>query len=163
MAHSGAKSASIPGAAEADTAGHTPGPWGVNVNGGEGWSVDYDGPSSTYVTICGLRRSPVAFAVHPSAFGGDAEVDANARLIATAPELLEALRSLTEAVEPLIATPPIVGPITQRVRDETTMARATIAKATGTHVAAQSATAQPGTARSDVNQNPVPKTEGGRS
>ncbi|MBB5770839.1 hypothetical protein HNP47_000808 [Brevundimonas vesicularis] len=68
--------------------GHTPGPWRIDVNGSEDWSVDYDGPSSTYMTICGARPQPVCFAVEPSAYGNDEEVEANARLIAAAPDLL---------------------------------------------------------------------------
>ena len=69
---------------------HTPGPWRIDVNGSEEWSVDYDGPSSTYMTICGARPQPVCFAVEPSAYGNDEEVEANARLIAAAPDLLDA-------------------------------------------------------------------------
>jgi len=84
---------------KAPVAGHTPGPWAVNVNGGEGWSVDYDGPSSTYMTICGQRRAPVAFAVQPSAFGGDDEIEANARLIASAPCMLSALLSTRDSLQ----------------------------------------------------------------
>lgn len=79
-------------------AGHTAGPWRVDVNGGEDWSVDYDGPSSQYMTICGGRRAPVAFAVEPNAFR-DGEIEANARLIAAAPELLEALKAAIGALE----------------------------------------------------------------
>ncbi|MFN3836740.1 MAG: hypothetical protein ACK4MI_03410 [Brevundimonas sp.] len=70
--------------------GHTPGPWRIDVSGSEDWSVDYDGPSSTYMTICGARPQPVCFAVEPSAYDNDEEIEANARLIAAAPELLAA-------------------------------------------------------------------------
>jgi hypothetical protein len=78
--------------------GHTPGPWRIDVNGSEDWSVDYDGPSSTYMTICGARPQPVCFAVEPSAYGNDEEVEANARLIAAAPDLLAALISARDAL-----------------------------------------------------------------
>lgn len=71
---------------------HTPGPWRIDVNGSENWSVDYEGPSSTFMTICAQgRREPVGFAVEPTAWGSDEEIEANARLIAAAPDLLEAL------------------------------------------------------------------------
>lgn len=70
--------------------GHTPGPWRIDVNGSEDWSVDYDGPSSAYMTICGARPQPVCFAVEPSAYGNDDEIEANARLIAASPDLLAA-------------------------------------------------------------------------
>lgn len=69
---------------------HTPGPWRVDNNGGDRWSVDFEGPSSSYIPITGGRKEPVAFAVEPTAYG--TAVEANARLIAAAPELLEALR-----------------------------------------------------------------------
>ena len=78
--------------------GHTPGPWRIDVNGSEDWSVDYDGPSSTYMTICGARPQPVCFAVEPSAYGNDEEVEANARLIAAAPDLLAALIEARDAL-----------------------------------------------------------------
>jgi len=68
----------------------TKGPWRIDVNGSENWSVDYDGPSSQYMTICGNRKEPVAFAVQPDAFA-DQEIEANARLIAAAPTMAEAL------------------------------------------------------------------------
>ena len=68
---------------------HTPGPWRIDVNGSDKWSVDYEGPSSTYMTICARgRRAPIGFAVEPSAWGNDEEIEANARLIAAAPDLL---------------------------------------------------------------------------
>lgn len=78
--------------------GHTPGPWRIDVNGSEDWSVDYDGPSSTYMTICGARPQPVCFAVEPSAYGNDEEVEANARLIAAAPDLLVSARAAEKAL-----------------------------------------------------------------
>ena len=68
---------------------HTPGPWRIDVNGSENWTVDYEGPSSTFMTICASgRREPVGFAVEPTAWGNDDEIEANARLIAAAPDLL---------------------------------------------------------------------------
>lgn len=79
--------------------GHTPGPWRIDVNGSEDWSVDYDGPSSTYMTICGDRPQPVCFAVEPSAYDNDEEIEANARLIAAAPDLLAAVWALVEHFE----------------------------------------------------------------
>lgn len=74
---------------------HTPGPWRIDVNGSENWTVDYEGPSSTFMTICANgRREPVGFAVEPTAWRNDDEIEANARLIASAPDLLEALGQL---------------------------------------------------------------------
>lgn len=77
---------------------HTPGPWRIDVNGSDKWSVDYDGPSSTYMTICGERKEPIGFAVEPDAFGDDAELEANARLFAAAPCLLDAAQRLLTSI-----------------------------------------------------------------
>lgn len=73
---------------------HTPGPWRIDVNGSENWTVDYEGPSSTFMTICASgRREPVGFAVEPTAWGNDDEIEANARLIAAAPEMFDYILS----------------------------------------------------------------------
>lgn len=65
---------------------HTPGPW--EVSGGDGiWAVS---PWNA--------RFRLATVTKPSPMNG-IDWEANARLIAAAPELLEALRSLTHAVE----------------------------------------------------------------
>lgn len=77
---------------------HTPGPWRIDVNGSENWTVDYEGPSSTFMTICANgRREPVGFAVEPTAWGSDDEIEANARLFAAAPCMFEAGAELQAA------------------------------------------------------------------
>lgn len=95
---------------------HTPGPWKVHPyrNGKIGpYNMAIDvGPAGRMVAqICGEFEKPVA---------GD-EAEANARLIAAAPDLLTALKAL------VIATDGHPGSVRQR--DE---ARAAIAKAEGT-------------------------------
>lgn len=55
--------------------------------------------------------------------------ETHARLFAAASGLLEALTNLADAVEPLVATPAIVGPVTQRVREALKGARETVARA----------------------------------
>lgn len=70
---------------------HTPGPW-AETNDSD-WSVDTDG-SNTFIHIGPLGQDPVAIAVVDAAWGKDELLDANARLIAAAPELLEILRTV---------------------------------------------------------------------
>lgn len=95
------------------TSKHTPWPWSVYVRKGAAMSV---GPSHncTVATVC---CPPV----------GDAE--ANARLIATAPELLEALRGLDEAY--CRAGDSLSREERAEDRKRLMAARAAIAKATG--------------------------------
>ncbi len=104
---------------------HTPGPWRINVSGSDRWSVDYDGPSSTYITICGKRSAPVCFAVEPSAYKNDEEVEANARLIAAAPELLEAADHIDRTATDIADDMVVISGTGYR------LLRAAIAKATG--------------------------------
>jgi hypothetical protein len=72
---------------------------------------------------------PMATCWSGGEIGAD-RAEANARLMATAPDLMETLIRLADAIEPLVATPPIVGPVTQRVREELSNARNVVAKAT---------------------------------
>ena len=92
---------------------HTQGPWHVGME--SDWSIDTDGENS-FVHIGPNYGDPVAIAVVGSAWDQDDELEANARLIAAAPDLLEALR---------LALP--------YVRNDNTASvmRAAIAKATG--------------------------------
>lgn len=86
---------------------HTPGPWEMNV--GQDGAVVYHPDQGTIADI------PMDLSAHPH----------NARLIAAAPELLEALKGLLNAPDP-----DEVGDYTPRLR-AVMNANAAIAKATG--------------------------------
>jgi hypothetical protein len=62
---------------------HTPGPWAV---------VAHEDDDEGYAVVGGEYQMPVA--LPQSTVGGEAEELANARLIAAAPDLLDALRRL---------------------------------------------------------------------
>ncbi len=103
---------------------HTPGPW--TDKGGSAGAV--------------WAGNEFIASVYPNAqpgwdgygrFDRQDETEANARLIAAAPDLLETLVMMADAVDPLVSAPPIVGPITQRVRTALVEARAAIARARG--------------------------------
>ena len=64
---------------------HTPGPWTARREGGT-WYVEV-GRDQDYFDICEL-------------FGGGDKMEANARLIAAAPELLDALKDLDTRIMP---------------------------------------------------------------
>lgn len=70
---------------------HTPGTW-VESSEFEDWSIDTGG-NNTFCLVGPEGEAPVAIVVVPSAFDMDDELDANARLIAAAPELLEAAQA----------------------------------------------------------------------
>jgi hypothetical protein len=68
---------------------HTPGPWTFNLTTGVIRSISEEFPNCRQPVICDLRRWPS---------GDTTYIDsANARLIAAAPELLEALQHLMVA------------------------------------------------------------------
>ncbi len=98
------------------TTTHTPGPWR------RGQEVQF-GPRFSGVTIRG--SSTVAIVVE-----GSGRADANARLIAAAPELLDALKGIVEAVDPAIGG----GTLEDWATGPVTAARAAIARATGEEV-----------------------------
>lgn len=103
-------------AAPAQVAQHTPGPWAICTDKPEfaktyDLAQDTDCPSEVLATI--------------RLYGNDETRWANARLIAAAPELLQALE---HALERLEASQPTVGTATWEVIKE---ARAAIAKANG--------------------------------
>ena len=104
---------------------HTPGPWAVHFDETGG----YDCMSGSYAILCGEKWKEVA-EVDQNQYGQKScdwdfrsqEAEANARLIAAAPELLEALRVILDSVD------------AHKVRldiYELELARAAIAKATG--------------------------------
>lgn len=67
---------------------HTPGPWSL---GSTGWYVQHDEAyEQTSQGVVGSNGTPICEVV--SIEYDDTEIDANARLIAAAPELLEALK-----------------------------------------------------------------------
>jgi hypothetical protein len=69
---------------------HTPGPWHVGAGNGEGSIFANNG--RTRLEIGGTTLYPIAQITRG---WNEAEDEANARLIAAAPEMLEALQSLT--------------------------------------------------------------------
>ncbi|MBC2594913.1 hypothetical protein H5P28_11655 [Ruficoccus amylovorans] len=103
----------MPGVSTAIKAKPTPGPWAYNATS-EGW---FDvGP------IGGRYRGCTANVFNAECIGGitNAEAEANARLIAAAPDLLEALEDIVDVLDAL-------GEALAKVKD----ARAAIAKAKG--------------------------------
>lgn len=64
---------------------HTPGPWSVARHG---YGTFYEAHAFIEHSVCGIWWPD-----------GNVEQEANARLIAAAPELLEALKRLTEGME----------------------------------------------------------------
>jgi hypothetical protein len=98
---------------------HTPGPWRVHVEPGSGpsWSSDS-------VFVCGAGSWPEEQISRVNVQDGLGEREANARLIAASPDLLEAL----ESIFALGSDGEHSGDRHARCRD---IARAAIAKATG--------------------------------
>lgn len=73
--------------------GHTPGPWRTGSN--DDWSLDCPGNSTWIHLLAKGRKAPIAIICEPGLFKSTDDVlDANARLIAAAPDLLEALQRL---------------------------------------------------------------------
>lgn len=101
---------------------HTPGPWEIH-DGGKFGSYGDNGPSVCAVTGPGLCQ-PLFDLCGPAS---EMQCRANAALIAAAPELLEALRGLSDAVIEYGRT------VAEwdRVLDADKAARAAIAKAEG--------------------------------
>ena len=90
---------------------HTPGPWDVEPKGSRHFVDGADGLTVAYLDRAGVRER--------------SEIEANARLIASAPELLEALEAVLPDLEHYVATH---GPGPDK---RLAIARAAIAKATG--------------------------------
>ena len=104
---------------------HTPGPWHVGAGNGEGSIFAENG--RTRLEIGGTTLHPIA----QMGRGWDEEEDeANARLVAAAPELLEALRWFADELPSIIRTHCPLG-IPMSVSKAHDIACAAIAKAEG--------------------------------
>ncbi|ONM82090.1 hypothetical protein [Pseudomonas aeruginosa] len=100
---------------------HTPGPWGIERLHGEVNVIscnERDGAAKDMGIVYVLARD-VGGMIHGEQFDDRSEVEANARLIAAAPELLEALQVCIEQITALCSAD-----------DVPDQARAAIAKAT---------------------------------
>jgi len=91
---------------------HTPGPWDVEPKGSRHFVDGADGLTVAYLDRAGVRER--------------AEIEANALLIASAPDLLEALERISTAYDETLHHP-IAAPLLQAIYG----ARAAIARATG--------------------------------
>jgi hypothetical protein len=78
------------------SATHTPGPWSEGITD---WSVDNDGENTCVHILADNRDDPVCIVVEGAAYGRDAQLDANARLIAAAPAMLGALETAVALLE----------------------------------------------------------------
>lgn len=106
---------------------HTPGPWRLHANeivGAEGTPNAWVVAKMAYGAV---SQAPVFSWLNPDHYHAHEVTQANARLIAAAPDLLEALKTLCDANIPDGFTP-IAGDPTDTMWAN---ARAAIAKATG--------------------------------
>lgn len=102
---------------------HTPGPWGLaQYAKGVALPIPFIEHKTIAVFSDGARQGDVAYMQH--GLWGDDQALANARLIASAPDLLEALRALVDLQEANEASE-------TKALDFWDHARAAIAKATG--------------------------------
>lgn len=116
------------------SAKHTEGPWkGQQSNGrfhDTEWSADADGYQRTmFAPIVDAEGNTVALVVRTD--WNDAQIEADARLIAAAPELLESLTALLEHYVELVNCGDC-GKWNPENESEVLAARSAIAKATGT-------------------------------
>ena len=104
------------------TTPHTPGPWALSIN--EGWTTN---PFSVTVRRRGVHQTTLANIPHRATVSPQ-EQEANARMIAAAPDLLEALTWVTRCA----CMPGPAGTTVYAIGDEhMAKARAAIAQATG--------------------------------
>jgi hypothetical protein len=114
---------------------HTPGPWiGKNKHGkynpDHTWSADDENKSNSETAAIWAGGKVIALVVHSSnrfTFESDPSIDANASLIAAAPDLLEALQDLFGADMEHV----LMGDGKDDQIEAIAKARAAIAKATG--------------------------------
>jgi len=99
------------------SAKHTPGPWQVNSNFAS-QVCDCDGTSRGCAPIANMSGTP-------------AERKANARLIAAAPDLLEALREVEKHLQSYVDAIEYGGGAASKSSERLASVRAAIAKATG--------------------------------
>ncbi|NHC53082.1 hypothetical protein [Pseudomonas sp. AU8050] len=102
---------------------HTPGPWTLQ---GEPESIRIEGPRNRNSRSHLVLVERVGGRRYGADFSDLSELVANAKLIAAAPDLLEALIKLHESLESLNES----GDAGQMVADDVETARAAIAKAT---------------------------------
>jgi hypothetical protein len=106
-------------------AAHTPGPWEYGV--AHNYNGFYVAPKSTLPTLAAVERCGHSLSVQCLNFPGDTE--ANARLIAAAPEMLEALEGLILLVSSLQAVSGVKAASFLMERDAYKKAEAAIQKA----------------------------------
>lgn len=107
----------------------TEGPW--RQDNAEPWSVDHETASTTVYTGIVSRDGVVALVVSADVHYSDPEHDANARLIAAAPELLAAVTELEDAIADGLCNSGIPDFDPDRLDRAREAARAAIAKALG--------------------------------
>jgi hypothetical protein len=95
------------------TTKHTPGPWTDKGTDWHGWAVEYH-DDCAWCFVGPPKKTPVAIIIGK---GVGMDIDANARLIAAAPDLMAALQGVVAVAD--------------RATVEFDAARAAIAKATG--------------------------------
>lgn len=107
------------------SAKHTPGPWIANRRDPQEWQIDAPNgdPNLLHARWHGMA---VVYGCDDLGRAGEQVAEANARLIAAAPDLLAALERMTE-----LAEGPTGGVSQQQKRDVIANARAVLAKAKG--------------------------------
>ena len=106
---------------------HTPGPWTYAPGyGDEGFRITLGGASKWAVE----KGISYAMCLYPEDGAQHAEAEANARLIAAAPDLLAALEGLEELLM-IRESSPTMSPLCTIEQDRVAIARAAITKALG--------------------------------
>jgi hypothetical protein len=106
---------------------HTPGPWRIAVDSWGRTEIESDNPrDNSEDGVVYVLASSIGGRRHGENYTDFSEVEANSKLIAAAPVLLQALIQLHESLNQLNDS----GDVGQMVADQIEIARAAIAKAT---------------------------------